>query len=112
LGAWVQAQRLGWEAMLPTQTWMLENILHLSPAEPDERPQAPRTQADKWAANIRAAKQFHTREGSLQVPRKHLEEVDGVPYKLGMFVDNARRRSDKLSPERHAVLTEMGMRWS
>ncbi|MFI1092614.1 helicase associated domain-containing protein [Streptomyces sp. NPDC020917] len=58
-----------------------------------------------------AARQFHTREGHLQVPRKHVEEVDGVPYKLGMFIDNARRRADKLSEERHQELTALGMRW-
>jgi hypothetical protein len=111
LGAWVLAQRLDWDALLPAQQWMLEHMLHLTPAEPDERLPAPRTQADKWAANVRAAKQFHAREGSLQVPRKHIEVVDGIEYKIGLFVDNARRRADKLSAERRQELTELGMRW-
>jgi hypothetical protein len=111
LGAWVQAQRLGWDQLLPAQAWMLENMLHLSPAGPEERPPAPRTQADKWAANMVAARQFHAREGHFQVPRKHVEEVDGVPHKLGMFADNARRRADKLSAERRAELDALGMRW-
>jgi hypothetical protein len=90
---------------------MLENMLHIGPAEPDERPPAPRTQADKWASNLAAARQFYACEGHFQVPRKHVEEVDGVPYKLGMFVDNARRRADKLSAERRAELDALGMRW-
>jgi len=47
IGAWVQAQRLGWQQLLPAQAWMLENMLHLSPAQPEERPPAPLTQADK-----------------------------------------------------------------
>ncbi len=111
LGAWVQAQRLGWDQLLPAQAWMLENTLHIGPAEPDERPPTPRTQVDKWAANIRAARQFHAREGHLQVPRKHIEEVNGTPYKLGMFIDNTRRRADKLSAERRAELDALGMRW-
>lgn len=34
-----------------------------------------------------------------------------VADKLGMFVDNARRRADKLSDERRQELTELGMRW-
>ncbi|MFG2302461.1 hypothetical protein [Actinacidiphila glaucinigra] len=55
LGAWVQAQRHGWEQLLPAQAWVLENMLHLGPADASERPQAPRTQADKWAINLRAA---------------------------------------------------------
>jgi len=82
-----------------------------TPATPDERPQTPRTQADKWALNLRAARQFHTREGHLQVPRKHIETVDDVEHKLGMFVDNARRRANKLTPERRAELDALGMRW-
>jgi superfamily II DNA or RNA helicase len=116
LGAWVQAQRLGWDQLLPAQQWMLEHMLHLSLAEPDERPPAPRTQNDKWAANMAAARQFHTREGHLQVPRKAVErlvEPDGTQttVKLGLFVDNCRKRADKLSPERRAELDALGMRW-
>ncbi|MFI0901588.1 helicase associated domain-containing protein [Streptomyces sp. NPDC020983] len=92
-------------------------MLHIGPAGPDEKPPAPRTQADKWALNIRAAKEFHAREGSLQtVPRKavvHLSEPDGsqTTVKLGLFVDNARRRADKLSEQRRAELDALGMRW-
>ncbi|MDD1064303.1 helicase associated domain-containing protein, partial [Streptomyces cocklensis] len=117
LGAWVQAQRLDWEQLQPAQAWMLENMLHLTPAQPDERPPAPRTQADKWALNIRAAKEFQAREGSLQtVPRKavvQLSEPDGsqTAVKLGLFVDNCRRRADKLSADRRAELDALGMRW-
>ncbi|MFF3257438.1 Helicase associated domain protein [Actinacidiphila glaucinigra] len=116
LGAWVQAQRLGWEQLLPAQAWMLENMLHLTPADPDEKPPAARTQADKWAVNLRAARQFHAREGSLQAPRKHVEQLtepDGTvtEVKLGQFVDNTRRRADKLTEERRAELDALGMRW-
>jgi hypothetical protein len=38
LGAWVQAQRLGWEQLLPAQQWMLENMLQLSPVQASKRP--------------------------------------------------------------------------
>jgi len=86
-------------------------MLHIGPAEASERPPAPSTQADKWAANVRAARQFHAREGHLQPSRKAVEVVDGVEHKLGLFVDNARRRADKLSAERRQELTELGMRW-
>ncbi|SHN38124.1 DEAD/DEAH box helicase [Actinacidiphila paucisporea] len=116
LGAWIQAQRHGWDQLLPAQQWMLEYMLHLTPAGPDERPPAPRTQADKWALNIRATRQFHAREGHLQVPRKHIErltEPDGsvTEIKLGMFVDNCRRRAEKLGDDRRAELDALGMRW-
>jgi hypothetical protein len=111
LGAWVLAQRLGWDQLTAAQQWMLENMLGIGPADPSERPEAARTQADKWTANLAAARQFHTRQGHLQVPRKHIEQVDGVPYRLGMFLDNTRRRADKLAPERRAELNALGMRW-
>jgi hypothetical protein len=64
-----------------------------------------------------AAKQFHAREGSLHsVPRKAVEQLvepDGTVTEvlLGTFVDNARRRADKLTPERRAELDALGMRW-
>lgn len=111
LGKWVQAQRLNWDQLLPAQAWMLENMLGIGPAGPEERPQAARTQADKWKVNMRA------REGSLQVvPRKAVERItepDGsvTQVRLGTFIDNARRRTDKLGEERRAELTELGMRW-
>jgi hypothetical protein len=111
LGAWILAQRLGWDQLAAAQQWMLENMLDIGPAEPEERPQAARTQADKWAVNVRVAEQFHAREGHLQVPRKHVEVMDGIEHKLGMFVDNARRRADRLSPERRAQLDALGIRW-
>jgi hypothetical protein len=91
---------------------MLENMLHLTPAEPSERPPAPRTQADKWAANLAAARQFHAREGHLQPSRKAVEVVDGVEHKIGLFIDNARRRAHKLSADRRAELDALGMRWA
>jgi hypothetical protein len=40
-----------------------------------------------------------------------VEVVDGVEHKIGLFVDNARRRADKLSEARRQELTELGMRW-
>jgi hypothetical protein len=44
---------------------------------------------------------------------EQLVEPDGMvtEVRLGTFVDNARRRADKLSPERRAELDALGMRW-
>jgi hypothetical protein len=58
-----------------------------------------------------AARQFHAREGHLPPSGKAVEGVDGVEHKIGMFLDNARRRADKLSPQRRAELNALGMRW-
>ncbi len=70
---------------------------------------------------MRAAKAFHAREGHLNVPRKHVEQLepedssggaDGLGIKLGMVLDNLRKRADKLSAERRAELDALGMRWT
>ncbi|MCX4734500.1 helicase associated domain-containing protein [Streptomyces sp. NBC_01363] len=84
-----------------------------------------RTQDTKWAANLAAARQFHAREGHLRVPRKHVEQLDGeavptgpqdsadggVVVKLGMWLDNVRKRAGKLAEQRRADLDALGMRW-
>ncbi|MFE7268006.1 hypothetical protein ACFU9B_39380 [Streptomyces sp. NPDC057592] len=70
LGRWVNAQRFGWEQLLPVQQWLMENTLKVTPAEEGERP-VKRTQDTMWALNPTAARQFHAREGHLRVPRKH-----------------------------------------
>ncbi|MEV4927256.1 helicase associated domain-containing protein [Streptomyces roseoverticillatus] len=84
------------------------------------------TQNDKWVLNLRAARQFHGREGHLNVPRKHIEQLEpeGGPtgpqggtegllaVKLGMVLDNIRKRADKLTEQRRADLDALGMRWT
>ncbi|MFD3481347.1 helicase associated domain-containing protein [Streptomyces sp. NPDC058695] len=126
LGAWVQAQRLGWDKLGPAQQWLLESVLGVEEAGEDERP-VRRSQDDKWNLNLTAARRFHTREGHLHVPRKHVEVVplaeagrgahgaepdgEGVPVALGMFLANSRRRADKLTAQRRENLDQLGMRW-
>ncbi|WP_323187743.1 MULTISPECIES: DEAD/DEAH box helicase [unclassified Streptomyces] len=123
LGRWVNAQRFGWEQLLPVQQWILENTLSITPAEEHERP-VKQTQDTKWAANLAAARQFHAREGHLRVPRKHVERLeaenalsgrqggtDGVVVKLGTWLDNVRKRAAKLPEQRRTDLDQLGMRW-
>jgi superfamily II DNA or RNA helicase len=128
LGRWVQAQRLGWDQLATAQAWLLANVLGVEPASEDERP-VRRTQDHKWQLNLTAARQFHAREGHLNVPRKHIEELpvheagpaatgrettpEGtIHVDLGMWIANARRRAGKLTDERRADLDQLGMRWS
>lgn len=128
LGRWVTAQRHGWEQLLPAQQWLLDNVLGIEPAQEAERP-VRRTQDDMWAVNLRAARQFHAREGHLRVPRKHVEHLAGaaegtqtpggrqagaggpVVVKLGTWLDNVRKRADRLTGQRRADLDHLGMRW-
>ncbi|SED58128.1 DEAD/DEAH box helicase [Streptomyces sp. Ag109_O5-10] len=107
LGVWVTGQRAGWERLMPAQQWLLESV----GIEPAAEGGAPRPQDARWNANLTAARQFHAREGHLQVPRKAVEIVDGEEYKLGAWLDNTRRRAAKLSPQRRTALDALGMRW-
>ncbi|MFJ8363958.1 helicase associated domain-containing protein [Streptomyces sp. NPDC093984] len=95
----------------------------------DEKPQPRRTQADKWALNYAAARQFYEREGHLRVPRKHIERIavasgddsrdsesgeaqEEREIKLGAWISNQRSRAATLTPERIEQLSVIGMRWT
>ncbi|MEV2255185.1 Helicase associated domain protein [Streptomyces sp. NPDC050147] len=118
LGRWVQSVRLGWDQLTTVQQWMCEHVLGIQPAREDEKPKPRRTQADKWAMNYEAAKQFYEREGHLQVPRKHVERIivgedqEEREHKLGAWIGNQRSRAATLTPERTEQLSAIGMRWS
>ncbi|WP_414629086.1 helicase associated domain-containing protein [Streptomyces xanthochromogenes] len=116
LGRWVQSVRYGWDDLTTVQQWMCEHVLGIEPAPEDEKPQQPRTQADKWNAHLAAARQFYEREGHLKVPRKHVETVseDGREnqYRLGAWINNQRSRAAALTPERIEQLSKIGMRWA
>ncbi|MFF1651591.1 helicase associated domain-containing protein [Streptomyces sp. NPDC058240] len=75
--------------------------------------------------NLEAVRQFHAREGHMQVPRKHIEHLEAetglsgcqdgadgaVVVKLGTWLDNVRKRAEKLPEQRRADLDRLGMRW-
>ncbi|MFD8275955.1 helicase associated domain-containing protein [Streptomyces flaveolus] len=75
LGRWVRAVRQGWDKLTTVQQWLCEQVLGIEPAGEDEKPSPRRTQADTWATNYQAARQFYEREGHLRVPRKHVERI-------------------------------------
>ncbi|MFE2601620.1 Helicase associated domain protein [Streptomyces sp. NPDC059396] len=119
LGRWVRVQRLGWDKLTAVQQWLCEQVLGITPAGEDEKPKPRRTQADKWAAHLAAARQFYEREGHLRVPRKHVETIvvggDGDQeereFKLGAWIGNQRSRAAMLAPEPVELLSAIGMRW-
>ncbi|MFG2490868.1 Helicase associated domain protein [Streptomyces caniferus] len=118
LGRWVRSVRLGWDNLTSVQQWMCEQVLGIEPATEDEKPPPRRTQADKWALNYEAAKQFFEREGHLRVPRKHVERIvvgegqEERELRLGAWTSNQRSRAATLTPERVEQLSAIGMRWS
>ncbi|GGX36389.1 DEAD/DEAH box helicase [Streptomyces lomondensis] len=130
LGRWVRSVRLGWDKLTTVQQWMCEHILDIQPADEHEKPKPRRSQADKWALNYTAARQYYQREGHLRVPRKHTERIivgsgdgdadgheDGQDQeqreiKLGAWINNQRSRAATLSPQRVEQLSAIGMRWT
>ncbi|MER5503138.1 Helicase associated domain protein [Streptomyces sp. NPDC002561] len=124
LGRWVAAQRdaEAWERLVPAQRMLLES-LGVEPVA--KRASVGRGHDAKWALGLAAARAFHAREGHLRVPRKHVEHLavepaasdrqggagEAVMVRLGTWVDNARRRGDRLAKERRADLDALGMRW-
>ncbi|MFI8916398.1 Helicase associated domain protein [Streptomyces sp. NPDC053513] len=118
LGRWVRAQRLGWDKLTAVQQWMCEQVLGITPATEDEKPPPRRTQADKWAINYQAARQYYEREGHLRVPRKHVERIvasenqEERELRLGAWINNQRSRAATLTPERMEQLATIGMRWT
>uniref|UniRef100_UPI002F91125D DEAD/DEAH box helicase n=1 Tax=Streptomyces sp. NBC_01553 TaxID=2975877 RepID=UPI002F91125D len=127
LGRWVAAQRdaEAWGRLVPAQRLLLEN-LGVEPAagRAAGRSSAGRGHDAKWALGLAAARAFHGREGHLRVPRKHVEHLAVEPgaserqggdgeavVRLGTWIDNARRRGDRLTEERRADLDALGMRW-
>ncbi|MER6126212.1 Helicase associated domain protein [Streptomyces sp. NPDC001795] len=121
LGRWVRSVRYGWDKLTTVQQWMCEHILGIEPAAEEEKPPPRRTQADKWAMNYAAAKQYYEREGHLRVPRKHIETIvvdvggedqEEQELRLGAWIGNQRSRAATLSPERVEQLSTIGMRWA
>jgi superfamily II DNA or RNA helicase len=118
LGRWVRTVRYRWDQLTTVQQWLCEQVLGIEPAGEDEKPPPRRTQADKWAMNYQAARQFFEREGHLRVPRKHIERIlvgegkEEREHKLGAWISNQRSRAATLSPERMEQLSAIGMRWT
>ncbi|MEV5666648.1 DEAD/DEAH box helicase [Streptomyces flaveolus] len=126
LGRWVRTVRYRWDQLTTVQQWICEHMLGIQPASEDEKPPPRRTQADKWAMNYQAARQFYEREGHLRVPRKHIERIivdrDGSggssegqeerELRLGAWISNQRSRAATLTPERIEQLSTIGMRWT
>ncbi|MEV5427599.1 DEAD/DEAH box helicase [Streptomyces sp. DH1] len=58
---------------------------------------------------LAAARAYREREGHLNVPQRHIEEIDGEQVRLGQWLSNLRRRRSSLSPQRRAALDELGL---
>ncbi|MDQ1013128.1 hypothetical protein QFZ82_007613 [Streptomyces sp. V4I23] len=106
LGKWAAAQRAGFIRLTATQQWMLTSMLDITAAP------AKRTRAEMWAQNLAAARQYHQREGHLEVPRSHTEHVNGETVTAGCLGQPAACEGRKTGARAVEELAALGMRWS
>ncbi|MER8073444.1 Helicase associated domain protein [Streptomyces sp. NPDC094034] len=110
--AWIEAQRARFDRLQPEQRGLLKELGSV------ELPDAPAVQAEgnrlparerAFQRGLAAARAFREREGHLDVPQRHIEEVEGDSVRLGQWLSNLRRRRTALSPNRQEALAELGL---
>jgi hypothetical protein len=105
-----------WQGLLPEQRERLEQI----GVEPAAAPAPVAAGGGKVAGGggafergVAALRQYKARTGSVTVSRGHVEVLaDGIgEVKLGVWLSNTKSRRAKLTPDKLAVLAELGLNW-
>jgi hypothetical protein len=116
IGKWLAKQRTSaiWQALADGQRQRLQAV-GVTPVAPEpEMPATPSTApAGAFERGVTALAQYKTREGSLAVPRSHVETLpDGTEVKLGVFLSNTKTRRAKLTTDKLAALANLGLGWA
>ncbi|MFJ6850341.1 Helicase associated domain protein [Streptomyces sp. NPDC091271] len=116
VGKWLakQRQHTVWVGLMEEQRELLEavGVVLLSP-EQAEPAKAPRKAVSAFEKGVAALEQYKAREGSVKVPRAHVERLeDGSEVKLGVFLSNSKSRRDKLTADKLQVLASLGLEWA
>jgi superfamily II DNA or RNA helicase len=116
IGKWLARQRQHdvWKGLTGGQRGLLEAI-GVTPLPPKEETpaKAPKTAVSAFEWGMAALAQYKTREGSVKVPRGHVERLeDGTEVKLGVWVMNQKARRAKLTADKLAALAELGLDWA
>ncbi|MFD5872156.1 helicase associated domain-containing protein [Streptomyces sp. NPDC060322] len=116
VGMWParQRQHTVWVGLIEEQRELLEavGVVPLPPeqAEPEKAPRKAVSAFEKGVAALE--EQCTVREGSVRVPRAHVERLeDGSEVKLGVFLSNKSRR-DKLTADKLQALAALGLEWA
>ncbi|MDX3636979.1 Helicase associated domain protein [Streptomyces europaeiscabiei] len=116
IGKWLARQRKPevWQALHDGQRERLERlgITPLAP-EPEEPVKPSTTPVGAFERGVAALAQYKGREGSVTVPRAHVERLeDGTEVKLGVWIMNQKGRRSKLTTDKLAVLAGLGLDWA
>ncbi|MER5944316.1 Helicase associated domain protein [Streptomyces sp. NPDC001928] len=109
---WLQAQNAHARELHPEQRRLLKDLGLGLPNEAvvqEDKGSRRRDREHAFQRGLAAARAFHDREGHLNVPQRHIEEVEGDQVRLGQWLSNLRRRRAGLSPQREAALAELGL---
>ncbi|MEU9056953.1 Helicase associated domain protein [Streptomyces sp. NPDC048384] len=119
IGKWLARQRTQkvWEALAHGQRERLEQLgitpLAPEPGEPAKPSAAP---VSAFERGVAALAQYKAREGSVTVPRAHVETVviDGQEHsvRLGVFLSNSKSRRAKLTTDKLQALADLGLDWA
>lgn len=62
---------------------------------------------------VPALEQYKAREGSVTVPRGHIERLaDGTEIKLGVWLTNTKSRRAKLTTDKLQQVANHGLEWA
>ncbi|MFK4196452.1 Helicase associated domain protein [Streptomyces sp. NPDC033754] len=70
---------------------------------------APGSRMRAFQRGLRAARQYLHREGHLQVPLAHREDLDGDPVRLGLWISKSREQTALLTRAQIDALTALGI---
>lgn len=116
IGKWLARQRTPkvWEVLTDGQRERLEQLGITPPAPAPEEPAKPSTAPlSAFERGVAALTQYKTREGSVTVPRGHVEVLeDGTEVRLGVFLSNSKSRRAKLTTDKLQVLADLGLVWA
>ncbi|MCX5207639.1 Helicase associated domain protein [Streptomyces sp. NBC_00237] len=116
IGKWLvkQRQHTVWAGLMDGQRELLEAVGVVPlPPEKAEPPKALTKAASAFEKGVAALAQYKAREGSVKVPRAHVEALpDGSEVKLGVFLSNSKSRRDRLTADKLAALAELGLEWA
>ncbi|MFD4231354.1 Helicase associated domain protein [Streptomyces sp. NPDC058545] len=110
LGEWLHTQR----NRRPANPGQQELLSHLGltqgmPAR-QRKPDGLSARDRNFHCGLAAAQAFRAREGHLDVPQRHVEDLDTEPVRLGQWISNIRRRWDHLTSDRRQALQDIGLR--
>ncbi|MFD0319374.1 helicase associated domain-containing protein [Streptomyces flavalbus] len=112
IGKWLARHRKPevWEAMTDGQRERLEQ-LGITPLAPE--PEEPTRASTTFERGVAALAQYKAREGSVKVPRAHVERLEeGTEVRLGVWIMNQKSRRTKLTADKLTTLAALGLEWA